>query len=144
MTVNQRIVALKEESGMSTQEFCMMANISNGTFNNIQRGENISAKTIRTICHALGLRQTWVLTGEGPKSALLEGDGIAEINPSPHATWKDEAYMLMKEQLKKKDEQISQLMAVFSTLNFRKALDKAAVPFLFPNTKQGAVSGAAA
>lgn len=124
-TINDRICLLKSESGLSNLEFCHQAKISNGTLHNIQSGENVSPKTIQTICEALNLNKKWLLTGEGavynnnPKSP-----SPAAQDPSSFENAINALKTLLENQLAEKDKQIAGLMNLLNKVNFRKPAQK--------------------
>lgn len=106
-TINERIMLLKTHFGLSTLEFCHKANISNGTLFNVQRGENVSEKTVRTICDALNVNREWLSEGTGPM--FIEKASVAEEVEGGTVR---EALGLLRDQLKRKDEQIAALLGM--------------------------------
>lgn len=118
--VNQRILLLKSELDCTSVEFCAKAKISNGTLANIQNGEPIGQKTIRTIADALKVNKEWLLTGNGDrKLTVVRDDQDDEINSF------QKALKLLEEQLRKKDEQIADLISIIGGPNFLEPLNDA-------------------
>ena len=115
-TINERILLLKTQLGLSNLDFCHKANISNGTLHNIQNNENVSPKTIKIICESLNLNKNWLLTGKGEMFAPEVTSEKSNVS---------KALELLEQQLAKKDEQIAQLMAIFSKVNFLNAIENA-------------------
>jgi transcriptional regulator with XRE-family HTH domain len=133
-TINERILMLKTESGLGNLDFCHKAKISHGTLNNIQKGENVSEKTIHSISEGLGISKEWIRTGKGEKKL--------SVPVSAEKSGFQKALDLLEEQLKKKDDQIAGLMALLQKVNFHEALENAAAPW-FNLSNQGTVSGVA-
>ncbi len=134
-TVNERVILLKTESGLSNLDFCHRANISNGTLNNIQNGENVSPKTLQTISKSLRVRKEWLLSGRGEKM-----EPLAVEEPSEDL-WQDATYRSLQDQINTLKDEVKKAWAVAShlsggKLNFHKALNSTGVPAytLFPVT----------
>lgn len=138
-TINNRIMLLKNESGLTNLDFCHEANISHGTLNNIQNGENVSPKTIKTICEALNINKEWLTEGKGAKhNASKENNALNEKSNVA------KALELLEEQLKKKDEQIAQLMKIFAKVNFLNAVEQnTGLTYLLPGQSFDSVRASA-
>lgn len=122
-TINDRILMLKNESGLSNLDFCYKAKISNGTLHNIQQGENVSAKTISTLCEALNLNREWLINGRGAIYNEMPKDPAPALNPGIEQALNN-LQQLFSEQIRKKDEQIASLLAIVSKVNFHNLLEK--------------------
>jgi len=112
--VNKRVLALKDEYGLNTVEFCAKANVSNGTLANIQKGENINAKTIASIVNGFGLNRDWLLTGKGEK---LANEKLEETNP-----YKDALVNELKSQVTYLQEMLKMALSGKVPANFNKGL----------------------
>lgn len=98
-TVNQRIIFLKEKSGLTDAEFCLKGSIAIGTLWNIQNDKNVSSKTIKSIAKGFNVNQDWIKTGQGtmdqePQNVALDSiykDALyAELTEKAN-TWKESA-----------------------------------------------------
>ncbi len=89
-TVNSRVQLLKTELRLNTMEFCAKAKISNGTFYNINNGENVNQKTLNSIIECLNVNPDWLMHGNGKmfnEAPKHTGVGVGIKNP-----WQDETY----------------------------------------------------
>lgn len=126
-TINERILVLKTQSGLSNLDFCHMAKISHGTLHNIQNGENVSPKTIQTLCESLQIRKEWLLTGEGEqKDSNPKTD---KSNQNERMSWQDATYKTQQELIESLREEVKKAWAVAShlsggKLNFLKLSEK--------------------
>lgn len=123
--INERIALLKSQLGLSNLDFCHKAKISHGTLHNIQTGENVSAKTINTMCEALNLNKKWLLTGEGPiYQDNPKTPAPAASDPSSFENAINALKTLLENQLAEKDKQIAGLMNLLNKVNFHKPVRK--------------------
>lgn len=144
-TINNRIMLLKTDSGLTNLEFCHAANISHGTLNNIQNGENVSPKTIKAICDALHVNKDWLMTGKGEKHNTTPK---AEQNEAQNP-WRDALVSQIKDEnnrLQKEVERLWQMVSHYTSgvkPDFLNALENAYTNKLLPGLGQlASVSGA--
>jgi transcriptional regulator with XRE-family HTH domain len=133
-TINERILMLKTQLGLSNLEFCHAANISNGTLHNVQNGENVSPKTIKTIIESLNLNKEWLINGKGEIYLQPVKDEKSNLT---------KAIELLEQQLAKKDEQIADLLAVFKKVNFLNAIGDTPLTKYLPGKRTNSVRAAA-
>lgn len=90
--VNERIDEMLMDSGMTNHELASRIGKHSVTIDRILSGatENPSYGTIKSIAEALNCHIEYLLKGTGPKKMELKQD-----NP-----WKDEAYIILKDELK--------------------------------------------
>ncbi len=93
--VNERVIQLKKESGLSDNNFSSKVGISSGTLNRIKQGEDVSTKTITLICDSLGVNRKWLEYGIGDQ--MIEGHSISV--PPIESVWKDEAYRRLQDEV---------------------------------------------
>lgn len=117
-TVNSRILLLKTKSELNTNEFAIKANISPITFWNAKKGEKISDQTLKKISKALGVSYDWLLTGEGE----IFSEPIAEQKEA--TPWREEAYNLLKDELKDWKAKHAEAMNMVSMLIQRVPMGK--------------------
>lgn len=91
----------------------------------ITKNENKPTKsTLQLIADGLGANYEWLINGEGAMLSLEKMQRADQLKEIP--SWKDEAYMLMKDQLKKKDDLIEKLVSKLmgdKNVNFLKLLN---------------------
>lgn len=104
ITVNQRVILLKNSMHMSDIEFCRKADISTGTLHRIKKGEKVNEKMIIFLASAFDANPDWLLTGEGEMFYL----GRKRMLPSD--LWQDATYKSLQ-------DQIAQLKAMVNYLS---------------------------
>lgn len=123
ITVNQRVLMLKEHLKFTDFDFCKAVKISSGTLHRIKNNVEISSKVINSICDNLGLSRDWLVNGVGEMSYTLP---TAQETSTP---WKDEAYNNLKSEnsfLRKQIEMMREMMRVLNPqVNFKRAFDVA-------------------
>ena len=134
-TTNERVSALLKTLKIDESEASQRMGKNSSTMYRITAKSSSPTKsTLKLIANALGANYNWLLTGEGE---MLAKD--ASINEKSNVT---KALELLEQQLVKKDEQIAQLMAIFSKVNFLKATETANM-LMFPNKKQSRLGAVA-
>lgn len=119
VSVNERIILLKNELKLTDIDFCNKSEISTGTLQRIKKGEPISSKIIFSISEGLNINREWILTGKG------ERDLPAKKNESANP-WKDALIDEMKSEI----EFLKQLLLNLSgkaSANFNDAFDLASI-----------------
>lgn len=119
-TVNQRVMQLKKELGLTDVQFCGKAEISTFTLHKIKSGEEVTQKIVISIVEAFNVNKDWLLTGKGkmfadPKSPAPAASIESALNGIQE---------MFQEQLRKKDEQIAGLMAILQKVNFLSSLSE--------------------
>lgn len=127
-TVNQRIMKFIKLHDLGDREFCEYTKMSRNTLKNIENGGNVQDRTIRVICEKLGASREYLLHGKEPMEVVnfsMYRDAKEEhINYTlKNFPITEKALALLEQQLKRKDEQITSLLAVISKLNFLKAVN---------------------
>lgn len=131
--VNQRIIMLKKELGLTDIQFCGRADISTFTLHKIKNNEEVSQKIVFSIAGAFEANKDWLLNGKGkmfnePPKDLAAGE----------KSTLEKAFDELKEQLRKKDDQIDQLMGMLA--NFPKPLNYTG-PLKFVKNLSGELRG---
>lgn len=139
-TVNERVIKLITHFEYSDKEFCERTKIARNTLVSIKNGGIISDRTLRVISETLNANKRYLTHGEEPMleiDHLVLDDAKKEHISYILKNWPvlQKTVEMLEEQLKKKDEQISQLMAMLGKVNFLKPLtkkDSAKILKLFP------------
>ena len=64
--MNERLVKLRKELGLTTRSFGEKINVSASTITNLEKGtRNITDRTISDICREFSVNESWFRTGEG-------------------------------------------------------------------------------
>lgn len=65
-TINERFRRLREEKGLSQEEFASGAHRTRSEIKNIEYGKTVpKEEVIQSVCVAYGVNETWLRTGEG-------------------------------------------------------------------------------
>ena len=66
MTVQERIIKIRTDAGISQAEFGNRLNIGNSTVSLLESGKrNLTSRTAADICEKFNVNPTWLETGEG-------------------------------------------------------------------------------
>ena len=87
-TLAERLIAAREEAGLTQAELGTRAGVSQGTIGNVENGIRKQPKALVAIASALGVRPQWLLNGKGPKMVAQE----AADSPSAAALRIAQAY----------------------------------------------------
>ena len=81
MTINDRIRAAVDASGMKRKDVAAACRVSGATITLLCAGKAApSDRTVRDLCAVLNVSETWLRTGEGEMKAYAEkNDRLAEI-----------------------------------------------------------------
>lgn len=127
MTVNTRILAVKNSLNLSDVEFAQRAQISTGTLHRIKKNEVLSQKTLNGIADALGLDRNWLSSGQGERFASVLAPETKQDNP-----WKDALVQQVKEENSRLQKEVERLWTMVghlaggkegAKLNFHKLFD---------------------
>lgn len=80
-TINERFRYLRESLGLSQEEFATKAHRTRSEIKNIEYGKTTpKEEVISSICATYGIREEWLLTGEGDmKAPKTKEEEIAEL-----------------------------------------------------------------
>lgn len=112
ITVNQRVLMLKEHLKLTDIDFCNHTRISTGTLHRIKNNSEVSAKVINAICDAFGVSREWLINGIGEMEINMKQSTPETSNP-----WKDEAYNNLKEENSFLKTQIQMMREMMRVLN---------------------------
>ncbi len=78
MTINDRILEVRKETGLTLRQFAEKIGISDSAVSQMEKGKSgVSDQTIRSICREFGVNETWLRTGAG--SMTMEKTRAAEL-----------------------------------------------------------------
>lgn len=121
--VNKRVLMLKTHLGLTDIEFCGRASISTGTLQKLKGAEQVTPRVLNSIITAFNVNKDWLMTGKG----LM----INEPIPLESGSWKDEAWIMAKDQMAKKDKTIDSFAVSLDRLTeFISKIDPSV--FLYP------------
>ncbi len=73
--MNERLIKLRKELGLTTRVFGEKINVSASTITNLEKGtRNITDRTISDICREFNVNETWLRTGEGEMFCEISED----------------------------------------------------------------------
>jgi hypothetical protein len=110
LTVNQRVIMLKNELDLRDIEFCSMCKISVGTLHKLKNDQIVAKKTIDLICERLNLNNEFIYNGTGEKFRD-EKSFTPKVNG-----WKDEAFVKMEQYNESLKKEVDFLKEIIATL----------------------------
>ena len=132
--VNQRIIMLKKDLGLTDIEFCNKCSVSTGTLFRIKNGEPVSSKVITAISLGLNVNREWLLSETGKK--FNETPKAEAVNANP---WKDALIAELKEEVNYYRD-LLKIMASGKAANFLKVPEYAYNKLVLPNRKTFAIA----
>lgn len=140
--MGDRIAQLRDHYNLSQTDFAALIKVDRLTVGNLEKGVTKKfqkGETLNNVISVFGTTKEWLEDGNGE----MLPNGIKELRPLSEAAdgpWKDEAWGIAKdrikkqdEQIEKKDQQLDKLTDAFTDLaQFLRNLN---VPFLHPVDK---------
>lgn len=131
-TVNSRVKLLRTSLRLTQNEFAAELGISPSLVSKMEAGEKPSPGTLDAIINTYSVPEAW----------LIEGKGDFKFEKKKEQGWKDEAWLLAKEQIHKKDEQIEHQDNILKMLavsfdRVTKMMHDSGMSFLHPVSKTG-------
>ncbi|MEN8821967.1 MAG: XRE family transcriptional regulator [Abyssibacter sp.] len=84
MTIGDRVRAERKQKGWSQEALASRAGVSQGTIGNLESHSRGGAyDTIKAVSHALGVNDTWLRSGDGPKYAAGTQEA-SNVSEGPH------------------------------------------------------------
>lgn len=127
--VNKRVLMLKTHLGLTDIEFCGRASISTGTLQKLKGSEQVTHRVLNAIITAFNVNKDWLMTGKGEMIAEEKEEAIT------NDPWKDQAWILAKQQIEKKDATIDRLSVAFERMT--EFLSRVEGNFLHPVRETG-------
>ena len=79
-TINERFRKLREETGLSQEEFANRANRTRSEIKNVEYGKtNPKDEVIRSICKTYNVNENWLRDGTGDMHKPVERDAELEV-----------------------------------------------------------------
>jgi len=79
-TIGDRLKKVRIDKNLNQNEFADMLEISQPTLSaNESNRDNVSKRTIKAVCREFGVREEWLLTGEGEMYVKQEEDIVYEL-----------------------------------------------------------------
>lgn len=101
-TINERIAACIEQSGLTKTAFAKKINLSQPHISKLASGDSVpSDRTISDICREFGVSETWLRTGEGPMKVEMS---------------EDEEFLALMTEIRLKDDRIKELLKLYWAL----------------------------
>ena len=80
MTINQRVRAVREDKGLSMEQFGSEIGLSRSGISAIEyASRKVTDKHIKLICSAFGVSENWLRTGEGEMYEPTDGSLLEEL-----------------------------------------------------------------
>ena len=118
-TVNTRVSLLKNHFNLDSKQFVAKVNISPTTLWAIEKGGDCKPKTIKSIADAFNVNLKWLQEGEGEMFRTIVVEAVEKITP-----WREEAYNLLKDELKDWKAKHAEAMNMVSMLIQRVPMGK--------------------
>lgn len=100
-TINERIAACIEQSGLTKTAFADRINVSQQHVSRLAKDGTPSDRTISDICREFGVSETWLRTGEGPMKVEMS---------------EDEEFLALMTEIRLKDDRIKELLKLYWAL----------------------------
>lgn len=118
LTITEKIVLVKQRSGLNETQFSARAGVAIGTYGNIRDGKNVNPSTIGKFEKAYGINPEWLYED---KDVDMFISGVDPIEHSAQAVspWRDELYAKMAAMNTYLQDKYDELMRVNQALIMR-------------------------
>lgn len=117
-TMGDRIRQLREDYSQTKADFAKTIGVAPLSVGNIERGvtQTFHTDTLNKIVSAYGTTREWLESGRGEMLPNGKKDITAPVSQPGSIDYKDEAWDLAREQIKKKDKEIEVRDSILQTL----------------------------
>lgn len=131
-TLGERVKLLRKSYSLTQAEFAREIGKSQLTVGNLERGvsEEVQPETLNNIIKRFGVTREWLIDGKGEMEPIRK----LAVQVAP-VDYTDEAWVMAKEQIKKKDDLLENLGTSFSILTTM--LKESGISFLHRVGKTG-------